>query len=139
MFTQERDKMRQAFIDVWRKCEQNLPLEPLESIIREVIVIHPEYHACLQIDGIVDKDYLPEVGEVNPFLHLGLHIALYEQLTTDRPLGIQALYRKLCAKYVDSHDLEHHMMECLAEVLWSAQRQGTSPNEQAYLANLRRL
>lgn len=139
MFTQERDKMRQVFIDVWRKCELNLPLEPLESMIRDVLIMHPEYHTCLKADGIVEKDYLPEIGEVNPFLHLGLHIALSEQLTTDRPAGIQALYQKLCTKYADPHDLEHRMMECLAEALWLAQRQGTLPNEKTYLDNLRHL
>jgi hypothetical protein len=38
--------------------------------------MHPEYHALI---NNVELDYFPEQGEVNPFLHINLHLSLKEQ------------------------------------------------------------
>jgi hypothetical protein len=35
--------------------------------------MHPEYHALI---NNVELDYFPEQGEVNPFLHINLHLSL---------------------------------------------------------------
>ncbi|ALG68700.1 DUF1841 family protein [Beggiatoa leptomitoformis] len=138
MFADKRDTTRRFFIEVWRKHLAKTPLEPLESMILDVLLMHPEYQQMLQPD-VVDKDFLPEMGETNPFLHLGLHIAIREQLSTDRPAGIRTVYQALRAKARDVHELEHKILECLAETLWLAQRNNTLPDEQAYLAQLKRL
>ncbi|WP_204318325.1 DUF1841 family protein [Serratia marcescens] len=42
-----------------------------------------------------------ELGETNPFLHMGLHLAVREQVATDRPQGIRTVYTKLIEKYQD--------------------------------------
>ena len=55
--------------------------------------------------------------------HMGLHVAIREQLATDRPSGMRELYRKLLPRFADAHRLEHALMECLAQTLWEAQRQ----------------
>ena len=86
-----------------------------------------------------EKDYTPEGGETNPFLHLGMHISLREQLDTDRPRGIALLYRQLSQRAVDLHQAEHWLMECLGQTLWEAQRNNQMPDEQAYLECARRL
>ena len=75
----------------------------------------------------------------NPFLHMGMHIAIREQLSTQRPPGIEAAYKQLLERLGDLHAVEHHMMECLGQAMWEAQRQGTPPDESAYLECLRRL
>jgi len=107
----------------------------LESIIAEVIRLHPEYHRYLEDGGnSLDKDWLPEGGETNPFLHMGMHIAIREQLSIDRPAGIKAAHAALLARMGDAHAAEHAMLECLGEVLWRAQRENRLPDEQAYLA-----
>ncbi|WP_353570583.1 DUF1841 family protein [Candidatus Albibeggiatoa sp. nov. BB20] len=137
MFTQNRDQMRQFFSTVWQKHQQEQKLEPLETIVRDVMLAHPEYHTQLT-DGDLDKDFLPEMGQTNPFLHVGLHIALHEQLMTNRPIGIRAAYSKAVRKIQDKHEVEHKMMECLAESLWSAQRNRTTPDEQSYLQCLKK-
>ncbi len=129
--------MRQFFSTVWQKHQQEQKLEPLETIVRDVMLAHPEYHTQLT-DGDLDKDFLPEMGQTNPFLHVGLHIALHEQLMTNRPIGIRAAYSKAVRKIQDKHEVEHKMMECLAESLWSAQRNRTTPDEQSYLQCLKK-
>lgn len=137
MFTQNREQMRQFFNTVWQKHQQQQALESLETIVRDVMLAHPEYQTQLT-NSDVDKEYLPEMGQTNPFLHVGLHIALHEQLMINRPIGIRAIYNKAVKKIQDKHEVEHKMMDCLAESLWTAQRNQTMPNEQTYIQCLKR-
>ncbi len=136
---QSRDEVRQVYLDVWRKLQQNDLLEPLEAIIAEVIEIHPEYHSLLERnEDIRQQEFTPEQGQTNPFLHMGMHIALREQAGTDRPPGIQAIYHRLAASR-GQHEAEHAMMECLGQSLWNAQRNGVAPDETEYLDCLKKL
>ena len=140
LLTDDRNQIRRYFCEVWRKQSAGQLLEPLESLIAEVILQHPEYQGVLaNPEEALARDYLPERGEINPFLHMGMHIAVREQVATDLPVGIVAVYRLLCQRYGDSHVAEHRMMECLGETLWEAQRSGTVPAETVYLTRLRRL
>ncbi|MCW9012994.1 MAG: DUF1841 family protein [Gammaproteobacteria bacterium] len=130
MFGNDRNQLRKAYADAWQKFQQGHPLTPLEQQIADVIKEHPEYHKSLEN---IDKDFLPEAGQTNPFLHMGMHLGLREQLATNRPMGIRDIYQALTQKYKSSHDAEHDMMECLAEAMWQAQRQNTIPDETRYL------
>ena len=112
---------------------------PLEEMIVSVIALHPEYHGLLGNPDIADKDWLPDDGETNPFLHMGMHIAIQEQLSTDRPAGIAGIYKSIVEAIGDAHEADHKVMECLGEMLWQAQRENRMPDEQAYLNCLRKL
>ncbi len=136
---QSRDQIRQIYLDVWRRIQRREVLDPMQALIAEIIDGHPEYHALL--DGGIDslqQEFTPGQGDTNPFLHMGMHIALREQANTDRPPGIAAIYRRLVARH-GQHEAEHAMMECLGEALWRAQRDNRPPDEAAYLDCLQRL
>jgi len=136
MFGTDRNQLRQMYKTAWQKFQQQQNLSPLESQIASVIKEHPEYHDfVLQLD----KDFLPEMGETNPFLHMGLHLGLREQLATNRPAGINQIYQQLLLKKGSPHDTEHSMIECLAEAMWSAQSNNQQPDENAYLESLQNL
>ena len=138
MFEQlSREQMRQMYVDVWQKHAQGLPLEPLERQIAEVIAAHPEYHKELSIEETTIKDYTPDGGHENPFLHMGLHIAVREQCSTNRPEGIKAVFDTLTRLLGDRHAAEHAILDCLAETLWEAQRSGQAPDEALYLRRIR--
>ena len=140
MFIQDREQGRRFFIQVWRKYNDGAALEPLEQLLLGVLLEHPEYQGTLSdADTALGVEYTPESGMSNPFLHMGMHIAIREQVATDRPAGIAALYRRLLGKYRDEHTLEHAMMECLGEALWTAQRNNMPPDEAGYLDCLKRL
>lgn len=130
---------RRMFFEVWRKQQAGEPLSALEIIVAEVIGMHPEYQPLLVADPdkTLDRDWFPEGGETNPFLHMGLHIAIHEQLSIDRPPGVKAAYTALLQSHGDRHRAEHVMLECLAETLWRGQRDGRLPDEKGYLACLR--
>ena len=129
-----RADMRRTFTEVWRKLGASEPLSALEQIIADIIRMHPEYQKLLmQPDQSLDRDWTPEGGQTNPFLHMGLHIAIREQLSIDRPPGVKAAHAALLKQTGDAHAAEHAMLECLAETLWRSQREGRLPDDQAYL------
>ncbi len=135
---QRRDQLRQKYFDAWHKHCKGLPLQPLEAQIADVISLHPEYHPLFaEAERVLDKDWTPEGGATNPFLHMGLHLAVREQLGTNRPAGIRDAFQALQIKSGTPHDAEHKLIELLAEALWSAQRSGLPPDETAYLAKVR--
>jgi len=135
LYGQDRHQIRQVYLDAWQKYCTKQPLEPLQQQIAQVIAEHPEYHRLLQTQAL-HKDFDPAQGESNPFLHMGLHLAVREQISTDRPPGIRALYQQLLQHYTDPHSTEHQVIEALAETLWQAQQNGAPPDEQRYLARL---
>ncbi len=140
MFSPSREQARHFFFDAWEKHQANRPLTPLEAMAVDLILGHPEYHAILANPArYLDKDFLPENGDTNPFLHLQLHLAVEEQLSIDQPPGILGHYHRLLAKHGDAMAAQHCLMECLAETIWQAQRKGTAPDATVYLSCLQRL
>jgi hypothetical protein len=134
MFVQDRNEARDYFYLVWDKYRQKRPLEPIEAIIADVIVEHPEYHHYLEEkESSKENNFSPEQNESNPFLHMGMHIALKEQVSADRPTGVNAAFKKIMTKSVSVHDAEHKMMECLGRILWEAQRNQSLPDDDMYL------
>ena len=126
------------YVDAWNKHSEQQLMQPLEAQIAAVIELHPEYHALLaDADQVLDKDWRAETGGNNPFLHMGLHLAVRDQIATDRPAGIRSAYRALLNKRTSPHEAEHQIIECLAEALWSAQRSGLPPDAMAYLQKVR--
>ena len=133
LYGSDRDDLRRAWVDAWSKSCSGQPLEPLERLLAEVVSEHPEYHALLESPAALDHEISPEAGRTNPFLHMGLHVAIREQLATGRPSGVRELYAKLLPRFPDAHHLEHAFMECLAETLRDAQRESMAPDEVRYL------
>ena len=140
MFAETREQVRSHFIDVWRKMGTREPMEPLEQLLAAVIEHHPEYHPLLdRPESAVATDF-GATGGTNPFLHMSLHVALHEQLQTDRPRGVVAAYETLREHAgLEPHQLEHRMIECLSASLWDAQQNARPPDEAAYLECLRRI
>jgi hypothetical protein len=139
MFSPTRDQVREFFFSAWRKYRETAPLEGLETIAVGVMLLHPEYHAILDDpDRFLDRDYVPEDGHANPFLHLSLHLAIEEQLAIDQPPGIRAEVARITAARGDRHAALHAALECLGETVWRAQRERSTPDAEAYLDCLRR-
>ena len=137
---QGREQLRRRYLDAWRKFSAHERLEPLEAQLAAVVAEHPEYIAWLESgEAVLGAEFTPEGGRENPFLHMGLHLAIREQVATDRPPGIAHIHAELARRTGSTHAAEHAMIEPLAEVLWQAQRSGVAPDEQLYLDRLRRL
>jgi hypothetical protein len=136
MFDPSRDQVREMFFETWRKYRAGQPLVGIESLALDTVLLHPEYHDVLSMPARYrDKDY---TDESNPFLHMSLHIALEEQLSIDQPPGIARVFSELLAKTGERHAALHEAIECLAEIVWRAQRERAQPDALAYLECLRR-
>jgi hypothetical protein len=134
MFEPTRDQVREFFFETWRKGQAGEVLTGMEALALEVVLLHPEYHAVLSDPGRYrEQEYFPELGQSNPFLHLSLHLALEEQLSIDQPRGIVARFAALLAGHGERHAALHDALECLAEMVWRAQRERAEPDGAAYL------
>nr|MBL8412660.1 DUF1841 family protein [Dechloromonas sp.] len=138
MFNPTREQVRRFFCDAWKKYQERLPLAGAEVAAADLAVRHPEYHALLaDPDGALEKEWTPEGGQMNPFLHLSLHLAIHEQVSIDQPPGIRAAYDSLRVR-MDTHDAEHVLLECLGETIWRGQREGKPMDALAYVDAVRR-
>ncbi len=137
MFNPSRDQARQFIIDAWAKHRSRTPATPMETLTADLVAMHPEYHVLLETEDALQRDWTPEQGETNPFLHLSLHMAIEEQLSIDQPPGIRAACEHLCASR-ERHDALHIILEALGETLFDAQRKRTPPDSDAYLERIRR-
>ena len=139
MFSNDRSELRKVFYDCWKLKQRGQPLDALQQMIAGIIEQHPEYHDLLEQESAIERDYHPAEGEANPFLHMSMHIALVEQISTNRPDGIRDCHARLARKLGSAHEAEHRMMDCLSEAIWQAQRNNAMPDEAAYLACLKNL
>ncbi|MDC9726936.1 MAG: DUF1841 family protein [Candidatus Thioglobus sp.] len=130
LYTQDRSEQRKFLANAWQKYLDKKILDPLEDQLTQVIELHPEYH---QLINNTESDYFPEQGEVNPFLHINLHLSLREQLSINQPPGINEYYQTILNKVQDPHKAEHLMMDCIAQMIFSSQKNNTPMDHQAYI------
>lgn len=134
MFQPTRDESRLFLFDLWDKYRAGQPLAGVETLAIEIVLEHTEYHALLDNrERYLHRDYLPENGESNPFLHLMLHLTVVEQVSIDQPPGVRARYEKLLKKHGDKMTAQHDVMVCLAEEIWRIQSEQTPFDAAIYL------
>ncbi len=129
-YTQNRATQRTFLANAWQKFIDKKALDPLENQLTQVIEMHPEYQ---QLINDVESDYFPEQGEVNPFLHINLHLSLREQLSINQPIGIRKYYQQILNTTKNPHEAEHKMMECIAKMIFSSQKNNMPMDYQAYI------
>lgn len=138
MFNPSRDQARRFLADAWQKRRNKLPASALEVIAADIVAMHPEYHALLESgEDALAREWTPEDGETNPFLHLSLHLAIEEQLSIDQPPGIRAVFDRRAARHGDRHAALHDILDCLGETLWRANRDRAPLDAAAYIECIR--
>jgi len=138
MFNPSRDQVRDFFCSAWKKHLDRMPLVGAEVTAADIAARHPEYHALLSNPEMaLSQEWTPDSGQMNPFLHLSLHLAIHEQLSIDQPPGIRAAFERLRTR-MDTHDAEHVLLECLGETIWRTQREGSQMDALAYVDAIQR-
>ena len=139
MFGQDRDSLRRAYTEAWQRHPGGLPLDAQQQRIADVVALHPEYQAFVLAPDALAQEFDGSDGRTNPYLHMGLHIAIHEQLATHLPPEAAQARQRLARRLGDPHAAEHRLIDCLAQTLWQAQRDGRAPDMDAYREALRRL
>ena len=141
MYDVNTHDVRRYFGHVWQNRLNPLQLDALQQKALRIIEAHPEYQIYLeQVEEYLDKNWTPEQGETNPFLHLSLHLSIQEQVGIDQPFGIRAIHQKLIGMHNDNWvKAEDEMMEALVETIWQAQRHNQGLDVNAYMTRLRKL
>jgi len=129
LYSQNRREQRAFLSNAWVKFQNNENLDPIEFQLVEIIKLHPEYHHLLQT---TDAEYFPEHGQVNPFLHINLHLALREQLSINQPIEVRLAYDSLLDKIKDPHKVEHFLMDCIAELIHLSQKKNSALDINSY-------
>jgi hypothetical protein len=130
LYSQDRTQQRHFLANAWQKFLDKKVLDPLEDQLTQVIEMHPEYHKLI---SNIESEFFPESGEVNPFLHINLHLSLREQLSINQPKGINEYYQKILGKVQDPHEVEHLMMDCIAQMIFSSQKNNAPMDHQTYI------
>ncbi len=139
MFAPSQSDVRKFFCEAFRKSFANEILTPIEAIAADWIREHPEYDDTLRnLDQALTTNYSVDEGRTNPFLHLSMHLSISEQISVDQPKGIRGIFQALANKLNSEHEAQHQIMECLGEMMWVAQRNGTPPDGVAYIEALRK-
>ena len=139
MFQPSQHDVRRFFCAAYAKQRQGLPLDAMELVATRWIAEHPQYHAALADEtAALAAVYSVEDGRTNPFLHLAMHLSIDEQCAIDQPAGIRQAVQQLARRHGALHDAHHEVMECLGEMIWTAQRSGLPPDGAAYIEALRR-
>ena len=133
MLTTDRSKQRKFIAEAWEKYNSNHLLNPLEEQLVKIIENHPEYQDIIKN---IDTEYFPEQGKTNPFLHINLHLSLQDQLSLDQPKGINKIYNDLLKKVKDAHQVEHIMMDQIAEMIFNSQKYEKPMDLEHYLRSL---
>jgi hypothetical protein len=136
VFSTDRSKQRKFLAEAWEKYNSNHLLDSLEEQLAKIIEMHPEYQDIIKN---IDTEYFPEQGKTNPFLHINLHLSLQDQLSLDQPKGIKQIYNDLLKKVKDAHQVEHIMMDQLAEMIFNSQKYGKPMDLEYYLRSLKSL
>lgn len=138
MFDPSRDQARQFFVEAWRKHKNREVLTQLEIIAADLVAHHPEYHGLLDDADGIHKDFSVDDGQINPFLHLSLHLAIEEQLSINQPPGIREAFEQCQARHGDRHAALHDVLECLGETIWRAQRDNAPLDGLTYVECVRK-
>jgi Domain of unknown function (DUF1841) len=139
MFVPSQHEVRRFFCEVFAKRRAGSPLTPLQDLAAQWVDAHPEYAADLaDADAALATSFDVNGGRGNPFLHLAMHLSISEQASIDQPRGIRQALELLAARRGSAHEAQHEVMECLGEMLWTAQRGGMPPDGDAYMACIHR-
>lgn len=137
MYFENINESRAMFFTTWDRYQKNQPLSEMEAQLIDVMMMHPEYH-CL-FDNPEASETLLQSFDENPFLHLGLHLGIRDQIRMNNPAELSTIYQQLLKKTADHHAVEHQMMEQLAFYLWEIQKKQQMIDIRTYVEACRKL
>lgn len=107
----QKRMMRQNMHRIWQVAQsRNLDgLTDDEKEIAWIMLEHEEFNDDFRnAEELADYEYNPD-SEVNPFMHIGIHIAVENQLKQKEPLEVCEFYNAAKERGVSHHEIIHRL------------------------------
>lgn len=111
----EETEYKNQFHQIWIKGKHFQKLTAEEELIYDIMNEHPEYYVHYECGDNLDFDY-EKSENINPFLHISLHIILKKILNSNQLEELNILYSNLLKK-AEEHYAEHILLEELLNEL----------------------
>jgi hypothetical protein len=114
-------------------------LSPEDKKLAEIMLEHEEFHNQFEIaDVLSEHEYEPD-KEVNPFLHVTLHVIAETQLENRDPIEAYQFYNAMRKKKASHHDAVHLIGVVLAPLMWKTLRDQRAFDLKEYRSRLKNL
>ena len=130
---------RSALRKIWRRSERGNPLNPEEERLARILREHGEFARVWA--AAADRPSLeePGAGDINPFLHVQVHMMIETQIRTGQPPGVAKVIGELENSGMTRHEAIHSVGKILTLELHRAMAGKGAFDSAAYLQNLRNL
>lgn len=94
---------------IWEKATSDkiTKLKGDEKKIAEIMMQHQELHDQFEIaDKLADREYDPN-NEVDPFIHIDIHLAIEGQLESGEPVETEIFIETMESKGIPRHEAVH--------------------------------
>ncbi len=122
---------RKVFYDAWMRHQERLALSEFDQRLIQVMLKYPQYTHC------ITPEEIPVEEGLNPYVVMGAHLELSEQIALDRPQGVRKVFQDLVIRY-DDQKAEKMMLDVLLSVLSQSYQRSEVPDYQVYLQLLKK-
>ena len=132
-----RSQMRSEFHRVFRAFRDDpAALRGEQFLLGRLLHQHGEWLGLFEQP---EPRLLDVPGEVNPYLHISLHVAVEQQLEADDPPATRHTLARLQRAGLDGHEARHRIMTAVAEEMAAATRNGTGFDTARFVRRLEEL
>ena len=108
------------FAQVWGKLQEGEKLDDAEQLLARSMADHPHWFPYFQTIGLFEQKDERYPGDVNPFLHVNLHMVIAFQLNQRRPKIITRYYQERIKKGESPHEIIHQLIEVFQrQLVWT--------------------
>ena len=138
----DRAQNRKLFHMLWERAQNDdfAGLDDEQRRIAEALKLHAdEYHNVFEFSDVVpDREFDPQKGEVNPFLHISIHAAVQAQLEAKDPIEVLQFYNAMRKKKCSHHDALHLILTILAPLMFRTMKSLMPFDNNRYLSLLKK-
>lgn len=110
---------------VWEQLKAGEQPEGPAFILARSMADHPHWFGFFETIGLFEGDHVSYPGDVDPFLHVNLHLLIGLQILNEQPQEARVFYQKRVQKEEDPHEIIHVMMNAFQRHLaWTALNAG---------------
>ncbi len=113
-------------------------LSPEDKKTAEAMLDHEEYHNQFEIADHLGEHQYDADREVDPFLHVTLHVVAETQLENRDPIEVVQFYNAMRAKKASHHDAVHLIVQLFIPLMFKTMKDQKPFDLEEYRSRLRK-